>query len=106
MTDPFSEGDGGAIVRVRVTPKSRRPGIGAIRAGALQVDVSAAPERGKATSEAVELLASRLGIARSRVRLMSGSASRDKRFLVAGLTAPDLRKRLRSGVGGIDSGTG
>jgi uncharacterized protein YggU (UPF0235/DUF167 family) len=104
--DPVTESAAGPILRIRVTPRARRPGVVAARAGALLVSVSAAPEKGRATREAIERVASWLGIKASAVRLHSGATARDKRLLVEGLSASDLRKRVDSALrdGGVEAG--
>ena len=75
----------GVYLAVRVTPKSRRPGIGGIGSdGSLAVAVSAPPEDGKATQAAVELLAAHFALPRRAFTLTQGAASRRKRFRVEG----------------------
>jgi uncharacterized protein YggU (UPF0235/DUF167 family) len=82
-------------IRIRVRPRSRRR---VIEAGSdrLIVGVGAPAEGGRATSEALATLAVWLGVKRSEVQLARGAASRDKRVVVSGHTASDLRKRIRS----------
>ena len=76
------------LVRVKVQPKSRRPGIGAVKPAAdgprLAIAVTEAPEDGRATRAACETLASALGLAASAVTLALGAASREKTLRVAG----------------------
>jgi len=71
----------GARIRVRVTPKAARNGI-VLRDGQIRVQVSAAPESGKANTAVQKLLARALGIPKSRVTLVRGHAGRDKVFSV------------------------
>lgn len=56
--------------------------------------MAAAPERGRANEETVELLAGTLGLAPANIRLVSGHGSRDKTVEVAGLTAAEAERRL------------
>lgn len=72
----------------------------------LTVGVGSAPEGGKATAEAARTVARWLGIAPSRLDLVSGAASRSKRFRVAGMTAEGLRRAVaeRLAVAGGRSG--
>jgi uncharacterized protein YggU (UPF0235/DUF167 family) len=70
---------------VRVTPRAGRDEISHIDdAGTLHLRVTAAPADGKANAAATRVLAGALGIAPSRVRLLSGGASRSKLFEVDG----------------------
>jgi uncharacterized protein (TIGR00251 family) len=84
----------GVYLAVRVTPKSRRPGIGGIGDGAnLAVAVNAAPEDGKANEATIAALAEFFGVPKRQIALVKGSASRLKRFKIAG--APEaLRKSI------------
>lgn len=84
----------GCTIRVRVTPRSSRPGLEAGSDG-VAVRVRAAPAEGKATVEAAGVLAEALGIPPSRVTLRSGTRSRAKAFRVAGMTAEEAVHRLR-----------
>lgn len=87
-----------AIVAIRVSPRSARPGIGGWRAGAdgreeLEVRVAAAPSDGDANAAVIALLAKALGISRSEVTIISGGASRHKR-VVTPFELEELRRRL------------
>jgi uncharacterized protein (TIGR00251 family) len=84
----------GTILPVKAQPGAKRDAILGERAGALRVAVSAAPERGKANEAIVAALADALGLKRSTIGLLSGETSRDKRFLIEGLTPDDMRARL------------
>ena len=85
----FWRAEGGAVlVRVKVQPKSRRPGLGGSRPSAdgprLAIAVTEAPEDGRATRAACDALARALGLANSAVDLVQGAASREKTLRVAG----------------------
>lgn len=69
----------GCVIAVRVTPRSSRPGIGEWRDGELEVRVSAPPADGEANAALVKLLAKQLGLPKSGIEIVSGSASRHKR---------------------------
>jgi uncharacterized protein (TIGR00251 family) len=84
----------GYILPVRAQPGARRPGILGEQAGALKVAVTAPPEDGRANKALVEALREALGVKRSQVELLSGQTSRDKRFLIRGLSRADLEARL------------
>ncbi|HWT09712.1 MAG TPA: DUF167 domain-containing protein [Roseomonas sp.] len=90
-----AEGDA-VLVRVKVQPKSRRPGLGGAKPAAdgrrLAIAVTEAPEDGRATRAACEALAKALGIAASSVALAQGTASREKTLRVAGALAEIVPK--------------
>ncbi len=68
----------GAEIAIRVTPNARRAKIEA--GPPIRIAVTVVPENGKATAAAQEMLAKALGVAKSRLRLIRGSTSRDKLF--------------------------
>ena len=86
----------GAVLRVRVRPRSSRRGVLGIVGGELSVGVGSPPEGGRATSDARRAIAEWLGVAPSRVTLASGATSRSKRFLVGGYDPGELRALVAS----------
>ena len=80
----------GVLLPVRAKPGARKAGIQGERNGALVVAVTAPPEDGRANEALVELLHERLGLKRSRIELVSGQKSRDKRFLLRGITRAEV----------------
>ncbi len=85
----FWRAEGSAVlVRVKVQPKSRRPGLGGVKPAAdgprLAIAVTEAPEDGRARRAACATLAHALGVAPSAVDLVQGAASREKTLRVAG----------------------
>lgn len=71
----------GAEIAVRVTPKASSNRIVESDEG-LRVYVTTVPEGGKATAAVQKLLAKALGVPKSRLTLVSGATSRDKRFRI------------------------
>jgi uncharacterized protein (TIGR00251 family) len=86
----------GCVLPVRAQPGARRAGVQGEQAGALKVAVTAPPEDGRANQALVEELRKTLGVKRSQVELIGGQTSRDKRFLIRGLTRAELEQRLTS----------
>lgn len=84
----------GTVLPVRAQPGARRNAVVGERGGALRVAVSAAPEKGKANAAVLAVLAEALGCKASQLGLLSGETSRDKTFLVVGVPADDLRRRV------------
>jgi hypothetical protein len=84
----------GCVLPVRAQPGARRAGVLGQQAGALKVAVTAPPEDGRANKALVEALRDVLDLKRSQVELLSGETSRDKRFLIRGLTKAELETRV------------
>ena len=65
-------------LRLKVVPKASRSRVAGCVGDRLKVQVTAPPERGKANAAVLELLADRLQLARSAVRLVAGETSPQK----------------------------
>jgi uncharacterized protein (TIGR00251 family) len=83
----------GCVLPVRAQPGARRSGVQGEQAGALKVAVTA-PQDGRANQALAETLREALGLKRSQVELIGGQSSRDKRFLIRGLTRAELENRV------------
>ena len=88
----------GSILPVLANAGARRNAMLGERAGALRVAVTSPPERGKANEAIVTLLAESLEIRPSRISLVSGATSRQKRFLIEGIEPAELAARLAAVV--------
>ena len=86
----------GCVLPVRAQPGARRAGIQGEQAGALKVAVTAPPEQGRANQAVVEVLRAALDLKRGQIDLVSGATSRDKRFLIRGVSKAELDARLRA----------
>lgn len=99
---PWSVVARGVTVRVRVTPKSSRDEVGGIettaQGAALRIRVRAVPDKGEANAAVTATLADWLGVPKSTVTLVSGSAARIKGIAIAG-DGEQLRARLEQRVG-------
>ncbi len=80
---------------MKVQPKASSNQIVGFKGDVLQVRVTAPPERGKANDALVELLATTLRVARSKIRILRGHSSRDKLIAVDDLSQDDLHRLLR-----------
>jgi uncharacterized protein (TIGR00251 family) len=89
----------GLILPVRAQPGARKTGVLGEQGGALKVAVTAPPEDGRANKALVEALRDLLKLKRSEVELLSGATSREKRFLIRGLSREELQQRLQALLG-------
>jgi uncharacterized protein len=81
----------GVVIPVRVRAGARRTGVAGEHDGALRIEVTAAPEKGKANKAVAEVIAELLQVAKSAVELISGATSSQKRFLVIGVDVATAR---------------
>ena len=90
---------------VKVTPKSRRPGVGGLAPSAngprLRLAVTEAPEDGRASRAACAALARALGMSASAVSLATGATSREKTLFVPGDPASLIPRLLELGLPGL-----
>ena len=91
-----------AILAVRVTPRSARPGIGEWREDSdgrcfLEVRVAAAPSEGAANLDVIKLLAKALDLPKSAIVIQRGASARLKRLEVP-LDEAEIRRRLTTAI--------
>lgn len=88
----ITESAGTLIFRVRVQARGRREAIEGQWQGALRVRLTAPPVDGRANEALRRLLAGRLNIPVTAVRIISGERSRTKRIEVRGTSAARIRE--------------
>ncbi|MCK4866612.1 MAG: DUF167 domain-containing protein [Alphaproteobacteria bacterium] len=86
---PFSRAADGALVTVRLTPKSSANAIRGIAADVdgsthLKANVTAVPEDGKANAALLKLLAKTWKLPKTSLTIASGATSRNKVVHIAG----------------------
>lgn len=88
---------GGAVAfTVRVMPRASRDGIEGEYQGALKVRLTAPPVDDRANDALIQLLAERLNVSRSAVRIVAGEKSRTKRVEITGANRGQIIEMLRS----------
>ena len=88
----ITERDAGVLrFAVRVQPRASRSAIEGTHGDALRVRLSAPPVDGAANEALVELLAKALGVAKGKVRVVAGAASRSKVIEVDGVGSARVR---------------
>jgi len=86
--------DQGIILPVRAQPGAKRNCMVGEHGGALKVAVQAPPEDGKANDAILDLLRKSFGISKQQIELVSGHTSRDKKFLLTGITLEQLQAKI------------
>jgi uncharacterized protein (TIGR00251 family) len=84
----------GWLLPVRAQPGSRKAGVLGEQAGSLKVAVTAPPEDGRANKALTELLRDLLALKRWQLELVTGATSRQKGFLIRGVSRDELEARL------------
>jgi uncharacterized protein (TIGR00251 family) len=97
---PIHESNGGVTFAVKVHPRAKQNAITGKLGDALKVSLIVAPVDGRANAACIEFFANLLKVPRSSVTIASGQRSRDKVIRVVGMSAEQLRERLRSTIAG------
>jgi len=97
MSLPIEERNGTVRFRVKVQARAHREEIAGVHGGALRVRVTAPPVEGRANRAVVALLAERLRLPQSSVKITGGERRPQKTIEVAGLGAAAVLERLRPG---------
>ena len=91
--------DSGIVISVKAQPAAQRNAIVGTHAGMLKVAVTQAPDKGKANEAVADVMADQLELHRSQLQLISGATSRQKRFLVTGVSLDELQQRIEQLLG-------
>jgi uncharacterized protein len=80
----------GCVLPVRAQPGAKKTAVVGEYHGALKIAVTAPPEEGRANDALIQALRDTVGLKRSQIELISGQTSRDKKFLIRGMTRVEL----------------
>ena len=92
---PLHESSSGATFAVKVHPRAKKNAITGEVGDALKLALTAPPVDGKANDACIEFFAKLLKVPRSSVTIAAGQTSRNKVIRVAGLSAEEVRQRLK-----------
>jgi uncharacterized protein (TIGR00251 family) len=88
-----------ARITVKAHPRARRSAITGRLGDAWKLDLAAPPVDGKANEECVRFFAELAGVARSRVRVVTGAAGRLKIVDIEGVAQAELEELLEAAPG-------
>lgn len=86
-------GDGSAFL-VKAHAGARRDRLAGVHDGMVKVEVTTAPEKGKANKAILKFLAKQLSVAAGDIELLSGETNSRKRLGVRGVAPEALRVKL------------
>ena len=78
------------VLTIKVVPKSARTEIVGWEGETLKIRVKGVPEKGEVNRALIAFLAEALGIAKSRIQIVSGDTSRLKRVQIEGISQENL----------------
>jgi uncharacterized protein (TIGR00251 family) len=83
-----------ARISIYVQPRASKTMVAGMHDGCVKVRLAAPPVDGAANAALIEFVAERLGLAKSRVRIVSGPTSRRKVVEVDGVSVEQLAAAL------------
>ena len=87
----LSDTPAGAVLNLRLVPRASKNAIQGEYGDALKIRLCAPPVDGAANAALIEFLAETFDLPRARVQLLSGATSRNKRVLLAGVPAAQVK---------------
>lgn len=96
MTYLREQADGASVsLSVHVQPKASRTRIAGLHGDAVKLCITSPPVDGKANAAVIQFFAKLFKIPKAAVTLASGEASRDKRLVLAGISAAQAETVLQ-----------
>ena len=92
----IKETEKGSLLSLKAQPGAARNGFNGVHDGCLKVQITTAPDKGKANGAIIKLLAKELGISKTDIEIVKGEKSRNKKVLFHGMTRDELREMLIS----------
>ena len=80
---------------IHVQPKASRTRIAGLHGGAVKLCITSPPVDGKANAAVIQFFAKLFKIPKAAVTIASGEASRDKRLVLAGISATQAETVLQ-----------
>lgn len=84
----------GVRLTVKVQPRSNRNQVVGVEGDALKIKITAPPVEGEANRALLEFLAEKLGVAKSRLRILNGESGRRKVIFIGGVGPAEVEKKL------------
>jgi uncharacterized protein (TIGR00251 family) len=85
---------GGCSIRVTVRPGGGGNRIKGLHGGALKVEVTAPPAKGKANDAVIRLLSREVGVPRASLKIVRGASTREKSVFFGDMDPDELRDRI------------
>jgi uncharacterized protein (TIGR00251 family) len=86
----IQEDEHGVTVKVHLQPRAHRDKVIGVHGDALKVQITAAPVEGQANDACVAFFARALKIPKTKVAIISGLSSREKRVRLTGISRADV----------------
>ena len=84
-----------AIIDIIVSPRSFKSEIVVDERSNIKAFLSSPPIDGKANTECIKLFSKKIGIAKSRIKIVKGFKGREKRIVIRGMSIEDVMKSIK-----------
>ncbi|MGQ9506143.1 MAG: DUF167 domain-containing protein [Thermogutta sp.] len=91
---PISDHPNGTVLSIKAQPGAKRNEVRVENNDQIKVCVTQRPEKGKANRAVLEVLSEFLDVRQSRMELLSGETSQQKRILIRGLSSEEIAEKL------------
>ncbi len=85
------ETDSGVTISLKVQPNAKKNAIIGEHGNLLKIAVTAVPEKGKANKAVIDMLAKKLKIKKSRVSVVAGLTTREKKVYLEGISLDNFK---------------
>ncbi|RPI79680.1 MAG: YggU family protein [Desulfobacteraceae bacterium] len=82
-------------LKIHLVPRSSRDQLVNCTGDQLKIKITAPPVEGRANQALIAFLAKQLGIAKTKVELVAGATSKQKKIRIHGLTLNQIHDRLK-----------
>ena len=89
----------GAVIRVKVLPRSSKTEIAGKADGVYRIKLTAPPVDGKANKALINFLAKKTGLPKKNFKIISGEHSRNKTISIHEVTSEEVMKSLGNSSG-------
>ncbi len=94
-----AENSAGAVIRVKVLPRSSKTEIAGQADGVYRIKLTAPPVNGKANKALINFLAKKTGLPKRNFQIVSGEHSRNKTIRIHKVAPENVMKSLRDSGG-------
>jgi uncharacterized protein len=93
----------GSTFAIKVHPRAQKNAITGEVGSALKLSLTVPPVEGRANDACIDFFAKLLKVPRSSVTIAAGQSSRNKAIRIAGMSAEEVRLRLKIGIKPLSS---
>ena len=90
----YSFKNGMFFINVRVTTKASKNDIRGVKNDELLISVTAVPENNKANIAIIDLISKKIGVPKSKMRIISGEKNRNKKISIDAENIEEVLSRL------------